>query len=355
MAKFYKGDRTEGAVDASGGKPKYDIPGPKKAAIVLVAMGAEVSSEILKNMAEPEIEAITAHIARLEGVDAKMREAVLEEFHHLIMAKQFIAQGGVGYAEEILEAALGQRKAKEIMEKVSGSIRTTGFNMLDSVDPNQLLNFVSKEHPQTVAVLLAHMGSDKAARLLGQLPASMQVDVVGRIAVMESISPDVLHQVEQVLAQQMKSMFSGDATQIGGVKSVSEILNLTDISSQKAIITALERDDANLANEIKNLMFVFEDITLIDDRSMQKILREVDTKELPKALKGTSEAVTEKFLGNMSSRAAEGVREEIEFMGPIRLKEVEDAQQKIVDSIAKLIDEGTVQITGRGGDDEMVV
>lgn len=354
MAKsFYSTQKNSGA--AKPKKRKFDIPGPKKAAIVLVALGSEASSEIFKNLTEIEVEQLTAQIARLEGVTPEIRESVLEEFHHLLMAQQFITQGGMTYAEEVLEQALGSRKAKEILEKVQSTIRTTGFNMLDSVDPNQLTNFIQKEHPQTVALLLSHMSPERSALIMSNLPQEMQVDVATRIATMESISPEVLGQVEQVLATQMKSMFSGDSTEIGGVKSVAEMLNLVDRGAEKNILGNLERDDPELATEIKNLMFVFEDIVLIDDKGMQRVMKEVDTKDLAMALKGATDQVQNKFLNNMSSRAAEGVKDDMSFMGPVRLKDVEEVQQKIVDIIRRLEEDGEIIISGRGGDDDVIV
>ncbi|MGL1933578.1 MAG: flagellar motor switch protein FliG [Fibrobacterales bacterium] len=356
MAKdFYKNAAGSEGGGAAKDKPKFDIPGPKKAAIVLVALGAETSSEIFKHLNDVEVEQLTTQIARLEGVTPEMREAVLEEFHNMAMAQQFIAQGGLSYAEEILEGALGSRKAKEILEKVHNSIRTTGFNMLDNVDPNQLTTFIQKEHPQTVALLLSRMSADKAAGIINVLPQEMQVEVATRIATMESISPDVLTQVEQVLAVQMKSMFRGETAEVGGVQSVAEMLNLVDRGAEKNILGNLERDNPELATEIKNLMFVFEDITLIDDKGMQRTMKEVDTKELSLALKGASEQVQTKFFNNMSSRAAEGVREDMEYMGPVRLKDVEEAQQKIVDVIRRLEEDGEIIISGRGGSEEIVV
>jgi flagellar motor switch protein FliG len=353
MAKFY--GKEGKSKDGEGGQKRYDIPGPKKAAIALIAMGMEASAEVLKNMTEPEVEQITAQIARLEGVTPEIRESVLEEFHQLIMARQFIAQGGLAYAEEVLEAALGPRKAREILEKVQGSIRTTGFNMLDSVDPNQLINFIQKEHPQTVAVLLGHMNPDRAAAILSELEPGLQVDVTMRIATMDSISPDILHQVEQVLAQQMKTMFSGDSTKIGGPDAVAEILNRVDRGAERNIISNMERDNPALADEIKKRMFVFEDIILIDDRSMQKVLKVVEQKDLPMALKGATEQVQGKFFNNMSSRAAEALREELTLMPPTKLKDIEEIQQKIVAAVRGLEEKGEITISGRGGDSDVVV
>jgi flagellar motor switch protein FliG len=337
-------------------KPKkFDIPGPKKAAILLVALGSETASALLKNLSEQEVETLTAQIASLEGVTPEMREEVLEEFHHMALAQQYIAQGGMRYAQEVLESALGVRKAKEIIEKVQSTIRTTGFHLLDHVDPNQLVSFIQKEHPQTIALLLAHMKAETAASTLSALPQDLQVEVATRIATMESISPEVLQQVEQVLAQQIKSLFSGDAAEVGGVKSVAEMLNLVDRGAEKNILGNLERDNPELATEIKSLMFVFEDILLLDDKGMQRVLKEIDTKELSLALKGSNEQVQNKFFANMSSRAADMIREEMAYMGPVRLKDVEEVQARIVDVVRRLEEDGEVIVSGRGGDDDVIV
>lgn len=352
MAKdFYK----SGADSSGNQKNVFDIPGPKKAAILLVAMGSEASSNIYKNLSEGEIEQLTAQIARLEGVTPEMREHVLNEFHQLSSAKEFVTNGGLEYAQEILESSMGPRKAREILEKVTSTIRTTGFNMLDNVELNQLIGFLQKEHPQTVALLLSHMKPDKAATTLSALSPELQVEVATRIATMESITPEVLAQVEQQLSVTMKSFFSGDTAEVGGVKSVAEMLNMVDRAAEKNILGTLERDDPELATEIKSLMFVFEDMLLLDDKSMQKVLKEVDTKELSLALKGANEQVQNKFYGNMSSRAAEMIKEEVAFMGPKRLREVEEAQQKIVDIVRRLEGENEIIISGRGGEDDIVV
>ncbi len=331
------------------------ISGPKKAAIVMVALGSKASSEIFKNLDEHEVEMLTTEIARLDNISSDIREAILEEFHNLAMAHQFIAQGGVEYAQEILEQALGPRKAKEIMEKVEQSIRTTGFNLLENVDPKQLVNFIQKEHPQTIALLLAHMEPVHGAPIISALPQELQVDVATRIATMESISPETLNQVEEVLVDQVKALFGGDVSEIGGVKAVAEMLNNVDRGAEKNILGNLERENPELATEIKNLMFVFEDVMLLDDRSMQRVLKEVDTKELAMALKGASEELQEKFFRNMSSRASEMIREDMEFMGPIRLKDVEEVQQRIVDVIRRLEEDGEIIISGRGGEEDIVV
>jgi flagellar motor switch protein FliG len=332
-----------------------NLPGSKKAAIVMVALGTEASSKILKNLDEHDVERLSTEIAKLDNITPEIRQAVIEEFHNLAMASQFISQGGIDYAREILESALGIRKAKEILEKVQQTIRTTGFNLLEDVDPKQLVNFIQKEHPQTIALLLAHMGPKNAGEIVSALPQELQIDVATRIATMESISPDTLDQVEEVLVSQIKSLFGGDVSEIGGVKAVAQMLNSVDRGTEKNILGNLERENPELATEIKSLMFVFEDVMLIDDRSMQRVLKEIDTKELAMALKGASEELQGKFFRNMSSRAGEMIKEDMQYMGPVRLKDVEEVQQRIVDVIRRLEEDGEIVISGRGGEEEIVV
>ncbi len=331
------------------------IGGPTKAAIMLVTLGAEACAQIFKSLDEADVEILTAEIARLDGITPDVREKVLEEFHQMAVAQKYILQGGVDYARQALESAVGARRAKEILEKVQSTIRTTGFSLLQDVDPTQLVNFIQKEHPQTISLLLAHMDAALAAPILSALPQELQVDVATRLATMQSVSPDVLGQVEEVLSQQMKSLFGGNVSEVGGVKFVAEMLNQVDRGAEKNILGNLERENPELATEIKNLMFVFEDIMLLDDRGIQRMLKEVDTKELALALKGASETVGEKFFKNMSSRASEMMKDDMGFMGPVRLKDVESAQQKIVDIVRRLEDDGEIVISGRGGDDEVVV
>jgi flagellar motor switch protein FliG len=337
------------AVDIRG------IPGPVKAAIVMVALGTDASSKVFKILDDVDIERLSTEIARLENVSQEVREAVLEEFHTLALAHQYISQGGLDYARQVLEAALGPAKASEILEKVQAKIRTTGFNLLENIDPKQLVNYIQKEHPQTIAILLAHMQAQHAAGIVAALPQMVQIDVATRIATMESISPDTLSQIEEVLVTQIKSLFGGDVSEIGGVKAVAEILNNVDRGTEKNIIGNLERENPELATEIKKLMFVFEDAMLLDDRSMQRLLKEIDTKELGMALKSATEELQEKFFRNMSARASEMIKEDMQFMGPIRLKDVEEVQQRVVDVIRRLEEDGEIIISGRGGDDNVVV
>ncbi len=341
--------------DQNGLAPWGKMTGATKAAVMMVTLGADACAQIFKSLEEDDIEILTAEIARLEGITPEMRERVLEEFHQMAVAQKFILQGGVDYAKQALEAAVGPRRAREILEKVQSTIRHTGFSLLKDVEPQQLVNFIQKEHPQTVALLLAHMDSEQAAPILSALPQELQVDVTTRLATMQSVSPEVLEQVEEVLSQQMKSLFGGNVSEVGGVKFVAEMLNQVDRGAEKNILGNLERENPELATEIKNLMFVFEDIGLLDDRGIQRVLKEIDTKELGLALKGASENVSEKFFKNMSSRAAEMMKEDMQFMGPVKLKDVEAAQQRIVDVVRRLEDDGEIVISGRGGDDEVVV
>jgi flagellar motor switch protein FliG len=364
--KQKKGEETSGETAITSAqlaalqKPKKTIdtkgiPGPVKAAIVMVALGTDASSKVFKILDDADIERLSTEIARLENISQDVREAVLEEFHNLALAHQYISQGGLDYARQVLEAALGPGRASEILEKVQQKIRTTGFNLLENIDPKQLVNYIQKEHPQTIAILLAHMEAPNAAAIVSALPQQVQIDVATRVATMESISPDTLAQIEEVLVTQIKSLFGGDVSEIGGVKAVAEILNNVDRNTEKNIIGNLERENPELATEIKKLMFVFEDTLLLDDRSMQRLMKEIDTKELGMALKGASEELQDKFFRNMSTRASEMIKEDMQFMGPIRLKDVEEVQQRIVDVIRRLEEDGEIIISGRGGDDNVVV
>jgi len=333
----------------------FDIPGPKKAAIVMVALGPQNSADLMKDFSEQEVEQLTKEIARLDGVTNDMRDAVLKEFHTLGLAQQYVSQGGIDYARELLEKTYGPIRAAEILAKITKAIRTTGFHLLTEIDASQLVNFIQKEHPQTIALILAHMDKQMAAKLLGALPQDLQFDVAQRIATMESITPDVLEQIEQVLTTEMKDLVGGDTSEIGGVKSLAELLNLADRATEKNVMGNLERDNPELATEIKNLMFTFDDILLLDDRGMQRLLKEVDSKILSLALKNATQDARDKFLRNMSQRAGEMIAEEIQYMGPVKLRDIEEAQQKLVDSVRRLEEAGEVVLSGRGGSDEIVV
>ncbi|MDR1985934.1 MAG: flagellar motor switch protein FliG [Treponema sp.] len=341
--------------DAAGKKKGLkDIAGRQKAAIFLVSIGAEVSSEIFKYLREDEIETLTFEIARLETVESEQKDAILQEFQELMMANQFISTGGIDYARELLEKALGSQKAVDIINRLTSSLQVRPFDFIRRTDPAHLLNFIQQEHPQTIALIVAYLEPNKSSVIIQNLPHEMQSDVARRIATMDRTSPEVLREVERVLEKKLSTLSSEDYTAAGGVESIVEILNLVDRTSEKQIIEALEGEDPELAEEIKKRMFVFEDIVMIDDKSIQKILREVDSAELAKALKSVDAEVQDKIFRNMSKRAAGMLKEDMDYMGPVRLKDVEEAQQKIVSIIRRLEESGEIVIA-RAGEDELVV
>ena len=333
---------------------KSQLTGRQKAAIFLVSLGSDVSSEVFKHLREDEIEQLTFEIARLDKIEPDDKDRVLQEFQEMMMAQEFISQGGIDYARDILERALGTQKAIDIVNRLTSSLQVRPFDFIRRTDPSHLLNFIQGEHPQTIALILAYLDSQKSAQILAELPHNVQADVARRIAEMKRTSPDVLREVERVLERKLSTLASEDFTQAGGIDTVVEILNNVDRGTEKIIIEALEEEDPELAEEIKKRMFVFEDIVLLDDRSIQKVLREVDTQELAKALKGVDNEVQEKIFRNMSKRAASLLSEDMDFMGPIRLRDVEEAQQKIVNIIRKLEDAGEI-VVARTGEEELVV
>ena len=339
---------------AKKGGVRKELNGRQKAAIFLVTIGSEISADIFKHLREDEIEALTFEIARLESVESEDRDKVLLEFKELMMAQDFITSGGIDYARELLEKSLGNQKAIDIINRLTSSLQIRPFDFIRRTDPTHLLNFIQQEHPQTIALILAYLEPEKASIILSSLPHETQSDVAKRIATMDRTSPETLREVERVLEKKLSTLSSEDYTSAGGVESIVEILNRVDRSTEKTIIESLEEEDPELAEEIKKRMFVFEDIVLLDDRAIQKVLREVDQQELGKALKAVDNEVQDKIFKNMSKRAANTLKEDMEFMGPIRLKDVEEAQQKIVSVIRKLEEQGEI-VVARSGEDEMVV
>lgn len=347
---------TPAAAPGGGKKSKAnkELTGRQKAAIFLVTIGSEISAEIFKHLREDEIETLTFEIARLETIEPNQKDAILMEFQELMMANEFITTGGIDYARELLEKSLGSQKAIDIINRLTSSLQVRPFDFIRRTDPAHLLNFIQQEHPQTIALILAYLEPNKASIILQSLPHEVQSDVARRIATMDRTSPEVLREVERVLEKKLSTLSSEDYTAAGGVESIVEILNLVDRSSEKQIIEALEDEDPELAEEIKKRMFVFEDIVMLDDRAIQKVLREVDSQELAKALKSVDTEVQDKIFRNMSKRAAGMLKEDMEYMGPIRLKDVEEAQQKIVSIIRHLEDTGEI-VVARSGEDELVV
>ncbi|HEB84418.1 MAG TPA: flagellar motor switch protein FliG [Bacteroidetes bacterium] len=334
--------------DKKGQEP---LSGLKKAAIFMVAVGAEASSKVYQHLSENEVEKLTAEIARLESIPSSVLEQVNREFHEMVLAQQYIAAGGLSYAQEVLESALGPDKALDIVKRVQMALQVKGFNVLQNVDTNQLLAFLQKEHPQTIALVLTQLNPVQAANILTELSPAYQVDVMYRLSRMERVSPETITAVERVLESRID--FNAGASQLGGVKQAADVLNLVGQRFEKNILAGIAKEDPDLASEIKNLMFVFEDIINLDDRSIQKVLREVDNKELAMALKASSEELKAKVLSNMSRRAAEMIEEELQYMGPVRLREVEEIQQRIIDIIRRLEEEGQIVIA-HGTEEQMI-
>ncbi len=326
----------------------------QKAAVALIAFGPEVSALVLKGIGEQDLEKITVEIANMRDVPPNIEEKVIEECHQIFMARTYVSQGGIDFAKEILEKAVGLTRAKDILQKLEHSINAGGFSMLKDIDPKHLTGFLQHEHPQTISLVLTQLNAQQAAAVLAELSQELQAEVSLRIATMEKISPEVLKEIEQTL----EGHFDQSGAQMsvsGGAKAIAEILNLIDTAAEKNILQSLEADDPDLASEIKNMMFVFDDIILLDDRSIQRLLKEVETKDLSLALKATNDEVKAKIFVNVSSRVAVMIKEEMEFMGPTRLSDVEAAQGRIVEAIRRLEEEGQIIISGRGGKEEIIV
>lgn len=331
-----------------------EITGVQKAAILLIALGPEKSANIFKHLKEDEIEQLTLEIANTRSVSPATKEQVLDEFYEICLAQQYIAEGGIAYAKELLEKALGEEKAKDVIGKLTASLQVRPFEFVRKTDASQMLNFIQDEHPQTIALILSYLSSGQASSIISALPPDKQADVAKRIAQMDRTSPDVIKEVERVLERKLSSLVNQDYTIVGGVDSIVAILNTVDRGTEKHIMETLEIEEPELADEIRRKMFVFEDILSLDDKSIQRVLREVDNNELAVALKGSNEEVQTVIFNNLSKRLATMIREDMEFMGPVRLKDVEESQQKIVNIIRKLEDSAEI-IISRGGGDEIVV
>ncbi|MBQ3852681.1 MAG: flagellar motor switch protein FliG [Lachnospiraceae bacterium] len=331
-----------------------DLSGVQKAAILLITLGPERSAGIFKHLKEEEIEELTLEIANTRTVGPDVKEAILEEFYGVCLAQQYIAEGGINYARELLEKSLGSEKAMDVIGRLTASLQVKPFEFVRKTDATQLINFIQDEHPQTIALILSYLAPGQAAQIISGLAPDRQADVARRIAVMDRTSPDVIKEVENVLEQKLASLVNQDYTIIGGVDSVVEILNSVDRGTEKHIMESLEIEEPELADEIRKKMFVFEDILLLDDRSIQRVLRDVDNNDLGIALKAANEQVQNAIFNNLSKRLATMIKEDMEFMGPVRMKDVEEAQQKIVNIIRKLEDSGEIVIS-RGGGDEIVV
>ncbi|WP_127531884.1 flagellar motor switch protein FliG [Paenibacillus kobensis] len=330
------------------------LTGRQKAAILLITLGPEVSAEIFKQLREEEIEQLTLEIANVRKVDSSEREIILTEFHQICLAQEYIQQGGIAYAKDILEKALGEQKAVEVINRLTATLQVRPFDFARKAEPTQILNFIQNENPQTIALVLSYLQPEQASHILSSLPQEKQAEVARRIALMDSTSPEVLSQVERVLEQKLSATVTQDYSTAGGIESIVHILNGVDRGTERTILDALEIQDPELAEEIKKRMFVFEDIVNIDNRSIQRIIRDLETSDLQLALKVASEEVREAIFRNMSKRMSETFKEEMEYMGPVRLRDVEEAQTRIVATIRRLEEAGEI-IIARGGGDDIIV
>ncbi|XUX05762.1 flagellar motor switch protein FliG [Sporosarcina sp. UB5] len=330
------------------------MTGKQKAALLLISLGPEVSAAVYKHLTEEEIERLTLEISGVKKVDASVKDEIIEEFHNIAVAQDYISQGGIGYAKTVLEKALGKEHAQAIINRLTSSLQVRPFDFARRADPGQILNFIQNEHPQTIALILSYLEAEQAGMILSSLPQEMQADIAKRIATMDSTSPEVISEIEAVLERKLSSTVTQDFTETGGVDAVVQVLNGVDRATEKTILDSLEIQDPELAEEIRKRMFVFEDIVTLDNRSIQRVVRECENEDLILSMKVSSEEVREILFKNMSQRMAESFQEEMEVLGPVRLRDVEEAQARIVSIIRRLEDSGEI-IIARGGGDDIIV
>ncbi|HLS06822.1 MAG TPA: flagellar motor switch protein FliG [Bacillota bacterium] len=335
-------------------RQRQKLTGKQKAAILLISLGPDVSAQIYKHLTDEEIEQLSLEISGVQKVDNELKETIVDQFHQIALAQDYISQGGVGYAKTVLEKAFGKQEASSIINRLTSSLQVRPFDFARKADPQQVLNFIINEHPQTIALVLSYLDPEQAGQILSELPEKMQAEVAKRIATMDSTSPEIISQVEQVLERNLATSLTEDYTQTGGIESVVEVLNGVDRSTERTILDALDVEDPELAEEIKKRMFVFEDIVILDNRAIQRVIREVDNEDLRLALRVASDEVKDIVFNNMSQRMAETFKEEMEYMGPVRLRDVEEAQTRIVATIRRLEDIGEI-IIARGGGDDIIV
>ncbi len=331
-----------------------NLSGARKAAVLLISMDEEAAATIFQNLSRQDALKISMEIAKIDSVLSSTINKVNQEFMQMVKARDYVATGGIEFAQSILEKAFGIQEAKDLIEKIRSSMQVRGFTTLQKADSGQLVNFLIKEHTQTIALILSYLKPDQTADVLSEFPEELRVDVAYRIATLGKISPQLLKEVETVIDSLAESVISEDLSKTGGAPALAEILNQSNKMTEKTILAHLEENDPELAMEVKSQMFVFDDIVMIDDRGIQKILKGVDKKDLSLALKAADESVKEKILKNMSERAANLLKEDLEVMGPVRLREVEEAQRRIIDVIKQLEEEGEIIITGRGKEDVVI-
>jgi len=327
----------------------------RKAAVLLLAIEQEAAALILKQLEPKAIEEVTRELAGLGDVPQQLRDKVLQEFYELALAQTWASEGGLDYARSLLSQSLDTKEADRILQQISQQVRKTPFSFLQKAEAQNLLTFIQDEHPQTIALIVSHLPFHKASEILGGLPGPKQIEVIKRVANMEQTNPEVIAEVERGLEARLSNMLTQSFEKIGGVDTVAEMLNLVDRTTEKGIMEGLEAEDPDLVEQIRRLMFVFEDIMLVNDKGIQAVLKEVDNNELAMALKTASQDLKDKIFKNMSERAAQLIKEDMDFMGPVRVSDVESAQQRIVDVVRRLEDAGEIIISGRGGAGEMVV
>lgn len=330
------------------------LTGKQKAAILLIALGPDVSAEIYKHLSDDEVEQLSLEISSVPKVDTELKEEIIEQFYQIAIAQDYISQGGVGYAKTVLEKAFGKQEAANIINRLTSSLQVRPFEFARKADPQQLLNFIQSEHPQTIALVLSYLDPEQAGQILSSLEEEVQADIASRIATMDSTSPDIITEVEQVLERNIASSLTQDYTETGGIQAVVEVLNEVDRSTERTILDTLEIQEPELAEEIKKRMFTFDDIVILDNRAIQRVIREVDNDDLKLALRAASDEVKDVIFQNMSERMKETIQEEMEYMGPVRLRDVEEAQTRIVGTIRRLDEIGEIVIARGGGDDIIV-
>jgi flagellar motor switch protein FliG len=332
---------------------KSSLTGAKKAALLLISLGEETSSMLMGLLDEEEVQEVSREIAMTKMVDPDSSDEVIEEFYNMILARRFITKGGLDYAKSVLTKSLGPEKARKIIDRLTKLMeQSSGFEFLTRIEPKQLSKFIINEHPQTIALILAHLDPTQAAESLAELPEDLKAEVTMRIANLQDISPSVVKTLTRVLEERFESISSYNV-EVGGVKSVAEIFNRMDRSISKTTLDRLEKDAPELVANIRDMMFVFDDIRSLIDQAIQEILKRADKKTLTMALKGADEDLQDRFFNNMSKRAVETMKEEMEYMGPVKLRDVEKAQHEIVEIVRELDEEGVISIAG--GEEEQYV
>jgi flagellar motor switch protein FliG len=332
-----------------------ELDGIEKCAVLLLALEPDAAGSLLKQLPTETVEEVTRKLASLGDVSKDLAQQVISEFYRLSMAQNYVKEGGLDYAKQLLKNSLDSKIADKVISQIQTQVQKTPFAFLQRAESENLLTFIQDEHPQTIALIVSHLAHHKASEILKGLPAAKQIEVVRRVANMEQTNPEIIREVEIGLESRLSNLLMHSMERVGGVQTVAEILNLCDRATERQIMEGVENEDPDLVEEIRRLMFVFEDIMMVDDKGIQAVLKEVDNGELCLALKTASEDLKKKIFGNMSSRAAELIKEDMQFMGPVKVADVEAAQQRIVDIVRRLEDAGEIVIAGRGGQNDLIV